>query len=113
MEDRYPIGHRTFTPPYLPMRLTPHEKAAILTAVGRQDLEARIILFGSRADDRARGGDIDLLIISDQIGLHQEWEIRRDILDEIGWQKLDLIVRRSNQLDSPIASTAMETGISL
>ena len=95
------------------MRLTPHQKNAILDAVGRQDPEARIILFGSRADDRARGGDIDLLVVSDRIGLHQEWEIRRDILDEIGWQKLDLIVRRSNQLNSAIASVALETGIPL
>jgi predicted nucleotidyltransferase len=95
------------------MRLTPHQRTAILAAVGRQDPHARIILFGSRADDRAKGGDIDLLIISDVIGMHQEWEIRRDILDEIGWQKLDLIVRRGNQLDSPIASVAMETGIPL
>ncbi|MDP3851651.1 MAG: nucleotidyltransferase domain-containing protein [Luteolibacter sp.] len=95
------------------MRLTPDQRSVILTAVGRQDPEARIILFGSRADDHAKGGDIDLLIISDRIGLHQEWEIRRDILDEIGWQKLDLIVRRSNQLDSPIAGVAMETGITL
>jgi predicted nucleotidyltransferase len=76
-------------------------------------IDNTVILFGSRADDRAKGGDIDLLIISDRIGLHQEWNIRRDILDEIGWQKLDLIVRRSNQLDSPIASVAMETGIPL
>lgn len=95
------------------MRLAPQQKTAILAAVGRQDPEARIILFGSRIDDRAKGGDIDLLIVSDRIGLHQEWEIRRDILDEIGWQKLDLIVRRSNQLDSSIASVAMETGIPL
>ena len=76
-------------------------------------IDNTVILFGSRADDHAKGGDIDLLIISDRIGLRQEWEIRRDILDEIGWQKLDLIVRRSNQLDSPIASVAMETGIPL
>ena len=95
------------------MRLTPHQKTTILAAVGKQDPEARLILFGSRADDHAKGGDIDLLIVSDVIGLHQEWEIRRDILDEIGWQKLDLIVRRSTQLDSPIASVAMETGIPL
>ena len=64
-------------------------------------------------DDRAKGGDIDLLIISDRIGFRQEWEICRDILDEIGWQKLDLIVRGRNQLDSSIASVAMETGIPL
>ena len=95
------------------MRLTPHQRTAILTAVGKQDPKARIILFGSRADDRARGGDIDLLIVSDVIGLHEEWEIRRDVLDEIGWQKLDLVVRRRNQPESAIASVAMETGIPL
>jgi predicted nucleotidyltransferase len=95
------------------MRLTPNQKSTIITAVGKQDPQARIILFGSRANDRAKGGDIDLLIISDHVGLHQEWEIRRDILDEIGWQKLDLIVRRSDQLNSAIADIAMETGIPL
>jgi predicted nucleotidyltransferase len=95
------------------MRLTAKQQAAIVGAVGRQDPDARIILFGSRADDHAKGGDIDLLIVSDRIGLHQEWEIRRDILDEIGWQKLDLIVRRGNQLDSPIAGIAMATGVPL
>ncbi len=95
------------------MRLTPHQRTAILTAVGKQDPKARIILFGSRADDRARGGDIDLLIVSDVIGLHEEWEIRRDVLDEIGWQKLDLVVRRRNQPESAIVSVAMETGIPL
>jgi predicted nucleotidyltransferase len=95
------------------MRLNPNQTDAILKAVRRQDPAAEIILFGSRANDRAKGGDIDLLVVSDHIGLHQEWLIRRDILDEIGWQKLDLIVRRHDQLDSPIASIAMETGIPL
>ena len=95
------------------MRLTPHQRTAILTAVGKQDPKAQIILFGSRADDRAKGGDIDLLIVSDVIGLHEEWEIRRDVLDEIGWQKLDLVVRRRNQPESAIVSVAMETGIPL
>jgi predicted nucleotidyltransferase len=95
------------------MRLNPKQNDAILKAVHRQDPVAKIILFGSRANDHAKGGDIDLLVVSDHIGLHQEWLIRRDILDEIGWQKLDLIVRRHDQLDSPIASIAMETGIPL
>jgi len=95
------------------MRLESKQKDAILNAVYRQDPSAKIILFGSRANDRAKGGDIDLLVVSDQIGLHEEWLIRRDILDEIGWQKLDLIVRRHHQLDSPIAGIAMETGIPL
>ncbi|MGA0846912.1 MAG: nucleotidyltransferase domain-containing protein [Luteolibacter sp.] len=95
------------------VRLDDRQRNVILTAVARQDPAARIILFGSRANDHAKGGDIDLLIVSDDIGLHEEWLIRRDILDEIGWQKLDLVVRRHDQLDSPIASIATETGIPL
>ena len=95
------------------MRLDSHQKTTIVAAVRNQDPEARIILFGSRANDCEKGGDIDLLIVSDRIGLRQEWQIRRDILDEIGWQKLDIIVRRGDQLDSPIASIAIESGIPL
>jgi predicted nucleotidyltransferase len=95
------------------MRLDPNQTDAIIKAVRRQDPAAEIILFGSRTNDQAKGGDIDLLVVSDHINMHQEWLIRRDILDEIGWQKLDLIVRRHDQLDSPIASIAMETGIPL
>lgn len=95
------------------MRLTSTQCHAIRSAVRRQDHDARVILFGSRADDHAKGGDIDLLIVSEKIGLREESKIRRDILDEIGWQKLDLVVCRKHQLQSGIASIAMETGIPL
>jgi len=95
------------------MRLSALQHEAIRDAIKRQDPKAKIILFGSRADDQARGGDIDLLIVSDRIGLREESKIRRDILDRIGWQKLDLVVRRSDQIDSPIAGIAVETGVPL
>jgi len=95
------------------MRLSLSQAQAIRTAVARQDPAARVILFGSRADDQARGGDIDLLVISESIGLRDEWRIRRDILDEIGWQKLDLVVARPNALDSGIARLALASGVSL
>ncbi len=45
------------------MRLTPAQVALIKSAVA--DLagpEARVRLFGSRLDDDARGGDVDLLL---------------------------------------------------
>jgi predicted nucleotidyltransferase len=95
------------------MRLSTLQQSAIKETVRRQDPAARVILFGSRANDHSKGGDIDLLILSDHIGFHQEWEIRRDILDQIGWQKLDLIVRRNDQTDSAIVGIAIETGIAL
>jgi len=95
------------------MRLSPSQHHAILAAVRRQDPEARVILFGSRTDDHARGGDIDLLVISDRIDFRQEWLIRRDILDQIGWQKLDLVIIHRDQLESGIARIAIESGIAL
>jgi len=40
------------------------EVETIKSTVTGEDPEARVYLFGSRADDNARGGDIDLLIES-------------------------------------------------
>lgn len=45
------------------MRLSPAELAAIREAL-RGESYSRVFLFGSRTDDLARGGDIDLLVYS-------------------------------------------------
>ncbi len=95
------------------MRISSHQKLTILHAVHEQDPQAKVILFGSRTKDDQRGGDIDLLVISDQLDFRKQWKIRRDILDEIGWQKLDLLVCPTDQLGSGIARLAIESGISL
>ncbi len=91
------------------MRLTGAQHAAVVEAIRARDPDARVYLFGSRLNDKARGSDIDLLVISDRIAFEDEWGIRRDIPDRIGWQKLDLIVRRSDARDA-IAEHAIETG---
>ena len=95
------------------MRLSQNEKRVIVEAVRKKDPAASVYLFGSRADDKARGGDIDLLVWSDKIGFREEWSIRRDILDAIGWQKLDLLVEKKNEPQRPIARIARETGVKL
>lgn len=82
----------------------------ICDSINRVDPEARILLFGSRVDDQARGGDIDLLVLSDRLGFDDLWPIRREILDRIGWQKLDLIIENERVGLSAIARVAMETG---
>ena len=63
------------------MRLAPNEHEMIRAAIHQQDTLAAVYLFGSRADDRARGGDIDLLVLSQKIKL---------------MMKLDMTVRRLN-----------------
>lgn len=55
------------------MRLTIDQTRVILQCVQRQfGADARVMLFGSRLDDSARGGDIDLLVETpDPPTLHQ------------------------------------------
>jgi len=95
------------------MRLSVHDLSAIREETARMDPQAEIFLYGSRTDDAARGGDIDLLVVSDALGFREVLQLRRAILDRIGWQQLDLVVRRSDQLNEPLVKVARETGIKL
>jgi predicted nucleotidyltransferase len=49
------------------MRINQKEKTAIVNAVKKIDDSAKIWLFGSRADDSQKGGDIDIAVLSDII----------------------------------------------
>jgi predicted nucleotidyltransferase len=46
------------------MRLAYEEQLAISYTIRQADADAMIYLFGSRADNTAKGGDIDLLVCS-------------------------------------------------
>jgi predicted nucleotidyltransferase len=95
------------------MRLTAGEITAIREEIGRLDTKAEVYLYGSRVDDTARGGDVDLLVVSDTLSFRDVLRLRTGILDRIGWQQLDLAVRRRDQLDEPLAAMAQETGVKL
>jgi predicted nucleotidyltransferase len=95
------------------MRLGIDEAETIRREVHQSDPAAEIYLFGSRTDDTARGGDIDLLVVSDNLAFRDVLQLRSRILDRIGWQQLDLVVRRRNELDEPLAVVALETGLKL
>jgi uncharacterized protein len=95
------------------MRMDNNEVVAIREEVQRLDAAAEIYLFGSRATDSARGGDIDLLVVSERIGFRELVSLRRAILDRIGWQHLDLVVRRRDELDEPLAAEARTAGVKL
>ena len=75
------------------MRLTQEEQKLIKNAVNKYDNSAKVFLFGSRVHDDQRGGDIDLLCISDEIDRLSRRNIRLDLLERLGEQKIDLIVR--------------------
>ena len=79
------------------MRITENEKNVIIDAVKSVDPDARLWLFGSRTDDRKRGGDIDIGILSSKVGVMEEIEIRQKICNKIGEQKIDLAVSKDGQ----------------
>ena len=95
------------------MRLSADEVEVIRDEVRRLDAESEIYLYGSRTNDAARGGDIDLLVVTDTLGFREVLRLRTRILDRIGWQQLDMLVRRRNLVDEPMAALAQATGIKL
>ncbi len=53
---------------------------------------AKVYLFGSRLHDELSGGDIDILILSDeQIEKKRIRSFRREFFKQFGWQKIDLV----------------------
>jgi predicted nucleotidyltransferase len=80
------------------MRITDAEKTAIVSAVHLEDPRAMIYLFGSRARDDLKGGDIDLLVVSATIGFSAKLDILVAIKAAIGEQKIDLKIVAPAQL---------------
>ena len=79
------------------MRITEKEKNAFIEILSSYDFAGELKLHGSRVDDTARGGDIDLLLLVEtqtqrkQLASHRH-EILADIKIKIGDQKIDLLI---------------------
>lgn len=76
------------------MRLTKKEISTIKENVLGFDEDAKIFLFGSRLNNHAKGGDIDILVISEKIGFLEKIKIKTGIFKEIDEQKLDLVIKK-------------------
>jgi predicted nucleotidyltransferase len=74
------------------MRLAANEQSAIREAIHEADAEASIYLFGSRVDDEAKGGDIDLLVLSSKITLMMKLGILARLHQTLGERKIDIVV---------------------
>lgn len=74
------------------IRLTPKEIQIISDTVYGFDKNAGIFLFGSRTDESKKGGDIDLLVLSDKILYGERRKIMVDLIKKLGDRKIDLIV---------------------
>jgi predicted nucleotidyltransferase len=77
------------------MRLDSDTRQAVVNAFKAADTNAQIFLFGSRIDDRAKGGDIDLLIDSDLLTPEDVRKVKLRLYAEIGEQKMDCLLKKN------------------
>jgi predicted nucleotidyltransferase len=88
------------------MRLNPNELSAIRTTLGAVDSLGNVYLFGSRADDNRRGGDIDLFLDATRaIDLKTALTLQYRLTAACD-TKVDLLVKTPGQADMPIHEIA-------
>jgi predicted nucleotidyltransferase len=99
------------------MRLTPAQidtiKSTTQAVLGEG---ARVTLFGSRVDDQAKGGDVDLMIEVRQT-LQEPALIAARIASQISramhGRKVDVLLKAPNLLEQPIHRIAQQQGVAL
>jgi predicted nucleotidyltransferase len=82
------------------MRLSEFEVKSIKESIRVFDPDAQVYLFGSRTDDSKKGGDIDILVLSEILTSKEKRLIKLDLYDKIGEQKLDIIISKNDAKNS-------------
>ncbi|OQA80087.1 MAG: Nucleotidyltransferase domain protein [bacterium ADurb.Bin243] len=94
------------------MRLSEFEVKSIKESIRVFDSDALVYLFGSRTDDSKKGGDIDILVLSEKLTSKEKRLIKLDLYDKIGEQKIDIIISK-NGVKSSFVKLAVSGGIIL
>jgi len=99
------------------MRLTPSQIEAIHRAAGEAfGATVSVWLFGSRADDNARGGDLDLYIETEGLPadtLRKELQFYATLQRRLGEQRIDIVVHRRGTPMRTIDTVARQSGVPL
>jgi len=91
------------------MRLQEFERESFLNAVRGEDPDAAVYLFGSRVNDAARGGDIDMLVLSKRIDVVAKLAILATLHEQLGDQRIDFAVYPD--VTQPFARLAVKEGV--
>jgi predicted nucleotidyltransferase len=99
------------------MRISEYEIESIKSLAHRHfGKDVQVFLFGSRAEDQKRGGDIDLFISnpnSAQLKIKAKVNFIADLIFQIGEQKIDVVLDNPAAKNSVFFKTIYQTGIRL
>ena len=93
------------------MRLSEFEISAIKNSVMLLDDKAKVYLFGSRVDYTARGGDIDILVLSEKIKQNDSYLIKSKIFEKMEEQKIDILIKQ--KIDDSFSKYVFKSSIQL
>jgi len=94
------------------MRLSQKEIETLKDSVKSISSEAEVYLFGSRVDDTKKGGDIDILIVSNKINKKDLRKVRLEFFKRFGEQKLDIVLDNL-QTDDPFIKLISQKAVRL
>lgn len=89
-------------------------REAVHKALGGRSVVIR--LFGSRANDALKGGDIDLMVETEQIIENRAdaiCAIQGALFRSFGDRKIDIVLKDLRTPDAPVFRNARETGVVL
>jgi predicted nucleotidyltransferase len=95
------------------MRLNNTELQALRAILGELDPAGRIYLYGSRADDTRRGGDIDIYLQASRPIELKTRLLTQYRLEQACDTRVDLLVKNPAQPELPIHQIAVERGVLL
>ena len=100
------------------MRLSKYEQEVIVSCAKEHFGESsQVLLFGSRTNDKRKGGDIDLLVLpgiqeSPENMLKKKIQMLIEIEQKLGEQSIDLLIHQPND-NRIIVKAARKTGIKI
>ena len=98
------------------MRLKYSERDTIKRIVKNIDPDSKVFLFGSRTDDGAKGGDIDLLIFTKRKKLSDKLKLQVKLKEKLGDRKIDILLTDSKskaEKEDPFISMIIEEAVPL
>ena len=98
------------------MRISEQEKQDIIELARKHiSATARVWLFGSRVNDNARGGDVDIFIEVDQLNgvVERKINFRLALEDRWGERKVDVLIYDTQYKEQPIHQLARHEGVRL